>query len=311
MTQLQESTVVGSTGGDLSLLWLELTGKCNLECVHCYADSGPDGKEDELGAGRWLSLLSEAAAMGVKRVIFIGGEPTMHPAFDTILKAAVDYELDVEVYSNLTHIREDQWEFFSSNAVSLATSFYSLHSHAHDMVTTRKGSQARTVRNIRHSVFLGIPIRVGIVDLFDDQDLTATIEYLHELGVSNIHVDRSRQVGRAQSGEQFPSTQALCGRCADGRLAVDPTGAVYPCVFSRWLKIGDARQSTLSELDRSVVAGRVRGNLKEAFAASASNPDPSLGPCSPDQCGPQICGPGGNPNPCPPDPCNPGCLPFG
>lgn len=27
----------------LGFVWLELTGKCQLECTHCYADSGPSG----------------------------------------------------------------------------------------------------------------------------------------------------------------------------------------------------------------------------------------------------------------------------
>jgi MoaA/NifB/PqqE/SkfB family radical SAM enzyme len=26
---------------ELSFVWLEITGKCQLECAHCYADSGP------------------------------------------------------------------------------------------------------------------------------------------------------------------------------------------------------------------------------------------------------------------------------
>jgi MoaA/NifB/PqqE/SkfB family radical SAM enzyme len=26
---------------ELSFLWLEITGKCQLHCTHCYAESGP------------------------------------------------------------------------------------------------------------------------------------------------------------------------------------------------------------------------------------------------------------------------------
>jgi hypothetical protein len=33
-------------------LWLELTGKCQLACVHCYADSGPDKGHGSHGAPR-------------------------------------------------------------------------------------------------------------------------------------------------------------------------------------------------------------------------------------------------------------------
>jgi MoaA/NifB/PqqE/SkfB family radical SAM enzyme len=29
---------------DLRFLWLEITGKCNLFCTHCYAESGPQAE---------------------------------------------------------------------------------------------------------------------------------------------------------------------------------------------------------------------------------------------------------------------------
>ena len=29
-----------SVAADLRFLWLEITAKCNLSCVHCYAESG-------------------------------------------------------------------------------------------------------------------------------------------------------------------------------------------------------------------------------------------------------------------------------
>jgi MoaA/NifB/PqqE/SkfB family radical SAM enzyme len=27
---------------ELSFVWLEVTGKCQLRCPHCYAESGPN-----------------------------------------------------------------------------------------------------------------------------------------------------------------------------------------------------------------------------------------------------------------------------
>jgi len=35
-----ENRQATSVMNDLSFLWLEITGKCNLTCSHCYADSG-------------------------------------------------------------------------------------------------------------------------------------------------------------------------------------------------------------------------------------------------------------------------------
>jgi hypothetical protein len=35
--------VARATDGRLSFLWLEITGRCQLACRHCYAESGPRG----------------------------------------------------------------------------------------------------------------------------------------------------------------------------------------------------------------------------------------------------------------------------
>lgn len=60
-------------------MWLEITGKCQLECVHCYADSGPDGTAGSMTTNDWYRVIDEAASMGIRMVQFIGGEPTLHP----------------------------------------------------------------------------------------------------------------------------------------------------------------------------------------------------------------------------------------
>ena len=45
MTSIQTTTLPVEAEG-LQFLWLEITGRCNLSCVHCYADSGPSVNVD-------------------------------------------------------------------------------------------------------------------------------------------------------------------------------------------------------------------------------------------------------------------------
>ena len=73
-----------------SFLWLELTGKCELECIHCYAQSGPSGTHRTMTAVDWRSVIGQAAVLGVSMVQFIGGEPTLHPDFPGLLRHAID-----------------------------------------------------------------------------------------------------------------------------------------------------------------------------------------------------------------------------
>lgn len=118
--------------GDLSFVWLEVTGKCQLSCVHCYAESGPSGTRGKMGTADWLRVIDEGIALGVRAVQFIGGEPTLHPDLTTLVLHAVDRGLQVEIFSNLVHIRRALWEIFALPGVSLATSYYSDEAGEHE-----------------------------------------------------------------------------------------------------------------------------------------------------------------------------------
>lgn len=57
----------------LSFAWLEITGKCQLECGHCYADSGPNGSRGVMTDRDWESALDQLADLGTRMIQFIGG----------------------------------------------------------------------------------------------------------------------------------------------------------------------------------------------------------------------------------------------
>ena len=141
----------------------EITGKCQLACTHCYADSGSAGTHGTMTVGDWERLIDDAAAMGVRTVQFIGGEPTLYPELPRLVRHAVAAGLGVEVFSNLVRVTPAQWAVFALPGVSLATSYYGDTAAGHEAVTRRRGSHARTRANIAEAVHRGIPVRAGII----------------------------------------------------------------------------------------------------------------------------------------------------
>jgi len=91
MTTAQRGTL------PVEFLALSITGRCQLACSHCFASSGPDGTHGTMTTDDWERLLCEAAVMGVRRVQFIGGEPTLHPGLVRLVRHAVGSGLRVEV----------------------------------------------------------------------------------------------------------------------------------------------------------------------------------------------------------------------
>ena len=148
LDQHQPATVLATTPAPrVDRLWAELTGRCQLACVHCYAESGPDKGHGRMTATDWMRVIDEANTLGASPVQFIGGEPTMHPHFAEILRHAVRTGIGVEVYSNLVHISDEVWKLLRSPTVSLAFSYYSDLPEQHNAVTARP-SHAATRRHV-------------------------------------------------------------------------------------------------------------------------------------------------------------------
>jgi MoaA/NifB/PqqE/SkfB family radical SAM enzyme len=268
---------------------LEITGRCQLTCTHCYASSGVQGTHGTMTAADWMRVLDEAAELGAPLVQLIGGEPTLHPDLPDLVQHALDLHLKVEVYSNLVSVPPALWSVLEQPGVRLATSYYAPAPAGHEAVTRRRHSHDRTLRNIGEARRRGIPIRVGVIQVQEDQDVNGAVAEMRAIGIARVHVDRVREVGRGVRRGQ-PGVDQLCGRCADGRLAVSPDGRVWPCVFARWLVIGDSRKESLAEVHEAAAA--LRSELNESFGRRRTPiyGSGSDGGCEPSPCTPIIDG---------------------
>lgn len=286
----------------LDFIWLEITNRCNLQCSHCYANSGPHEPESHgMQVADWLQLLNDAHALGCRKVQFIGGEPLLYPGLPDLIRRArnLNYEI-IEVYTNATRLSDDVARLFRENGVMLATSFYSDDDCTHDAMTGVRGSQKRTIKGLERAVAAGIPIRVGIVATEEQRAATnRTIEFLRGIGIDQIRVDHIRGVGRGSVKRECEDPKnELCGACWRGRLAVNSAGDVSPCVFSHFNNVGHASQG-LTNILKSRALQDFRDEVRQIEAVRSAFCNPDM--CHPIPCNPQMC----NPNECNPIQCNP------
>jgi MoaA/NifB/PqqE/SkfB family radical SAM enzyme len=73
----------------LQVIYYYITFACNLHCVHCYVGENlsPQSHADTEAVAR---TLRECHANGARKVVFLGGEPTLHPDYADILAAAAE-----------------------------------------------------------------------------------------------------------------------------------------------------------------------------------------------------------------------------
>ncbi|MGW0712444.1 radical SAM/SPASM domain-containing protein [Streptomyces sp. NPDC002643] len=247
MTTLIETPVPKPFAG-IEVLELEITGKCQLTCQHCLSESSPRATHGDMTPADWKAVIIDAATLGIPQVQLIGGEPTVNPHWIAFTDLALSLGLRVQVYSNLFHVRNEWWEVFERDGVTLGTSYYSNDPAEHDKVTGRVGSYARTRHNIGEAVRRGIVVYAGIVDVLPGQHVDEARAELLALGVAQVKTDRVRAVGRAALPGQTPTVRDLCGNCGRGRAAVLPNGDLSGCVLSRFLPTGNVRERRLAEL---------------------------------------------------------------
>ena len=288
-----------SLAHNIEFAWLEITGKCQLSCHHCYADSGPKKSHGRMSIQDWKDSIDQLKEHGCKLVQFIGGEPTLNPYFEELAEYVLRQDMAVEVFSNLVKVSPKQWNLYSNKKVRLATSYYADNPVVHDRITKLIGSYEKTKNNIEECVNRNIPIRAGIIIVDDDQNESLARKELEDLGVKEINVDYLRQVGRGENkSENQPANTKeaqLCGACGHNKIAISNDGSVWPCVFSRWLPVGNVLKENLETMFASDQMNKVSNILENEF----SKREIVSGPCDP-KCGPN-CSPA----------CNPSCWPTG
>ncbi|WP_242903637.1 radical SAM protein [Actinomadura terrae] len=173
---VEHPSVLKATRADV-----EVTNRCNLKCVYCYAEV--NRSKDELSAEQWIEVLGGMYRHGLRAVLFSGGEPFLHRGFVRMLEWAAP-RLVVEINSNGTYITDQiaaRLAEFDIKQVQI--SMDSATADYHDSVRG-KGSHARALSAIRKLVAMGVPTQVSAVVTSANRPLMADLAKLTvELGV--------------------------------------------------------------------------------------------------------------------------------
>jgi MoaA/NifB/PqqE/SkfB family radical SAM enzyme len=265
-TQLREHSLRPLTCGTVlrgsgwRQLFIELTGQCNEQCIHCYAESSPF-RVEALSWPDVSRILVDAKALDFDLVQLTGGDPLISPHCIRAVERANELGIPrVEIYTNGLALRGRLYERLRELEPAFAFSFYSHDPETHDAITRTPGSHVRTARAIRQAVEDGLTVRVGVIAMEQNwDDGPATREFLLGLGVAEdaIRFDRMRNVGRggvtpkeetsAPEGAHS-GTDSYGRRSFGGTAAISYEGTVYPCIFSRHLALGSIRSSSLHDI---------------------------------------------------------------
>ncbi len=252
--------------GALETLQVNLGYLCNLSCVHCHVNAGPQRTEqmDLETVDQVLSLLTRS---GATTLDLTGGAPEMNPHFRYLVREARRLDVRVIDRSNLTILfepgQEDLAEFLAEQRVEITAS---LPCYLKENVEEQRGIGVYddSIRAIRQLNGLGygdeLPLNlvynpVGAVLPPSQGDLQE--EYRRELGrrfgirfnqlltITNMPISRFGAVLLAQ-GQYVEYMQLLRDSFSQANMAtlmcrsllsIDWQGYVYDCDFNQMLEL--------------------------------------------------------------------------
>jgi radical SAM protein with 4Fe4S-binding SPASM domain len=260
---------------------LDLTYRCNEQCVHCYLDHNDHG---EMTTVEIKHLLKEMADAGVFILTFSGGEIFLRKDFFEILECARSLTFCVKLKTNAVLIREAQAARLRDLGVqSVQISIYSHRPEVHDAITKIKGSLRRSINAIRFLKSQGLRVIMANVLMTENmQDYHGVRSLADELGVEYTldptitpMMDGDRSVLALKAGESSlrelfrdelfvgdaeefcappapPDAESLAALpCSAGHTAcyISPYGEFYPCVQFP-LSCGNVRQQRFIDIWR-------------------------------------------------------------
>ncbi|TAN58891.1 radical SAM protein [bacterium] len=152
-------------GTILGRLDIELTERCNNNCIHCCINLPADdsvARDKELSTAEIKNILKEAASLGCLSVRFTGGEPLLREDFEELYIFSRKSGLKVILFTNATLITKHLADLFSRipPLEKIEVSVYGVKKESYEGVTRSPGSFAAAQRGIKLLLEKKIPFVV-------------------------------------------------------------------------------------------------------------------------------------------------------
>ena len=191
-----DQRLCGPTGPTFRVIQIHPTRLCNLRCLHCYSDSGPD-QRGALPVDLLRRAVEDAAVEGYNVVGFSGGEPVLYSGLREVAANACALGLTTTVTSNGITLTPRRLEALTGVVSLLAISIDGVpESHDHMRASpTAFARMASRLADVRRS---GIPFGfIFTLTRFNVHELDWVASFAYDEGAALLQIHPLEQVGRA------------------------------------------------------------------------------------------------------------------
>lgn len=260
----------------LTSVHLDISSLCNENCIHCYIPNRY--KCSTMNKDMFDDILKQCINMNVLNLTISGGEPMLNPYLKDFLIKCSRSNFSINLLTNLTLLSDELLDVISSNPlICVQTSLYAMDADIHDSITRRQGSFEQTMEGIRRLHDRNVPIQINCPIMRQNKDyfkdvlhfakslnIEADADYMlfgcYDRSCSNLPCRLSLKeietiIKRKYINEEIDIPQAskknandpICPVCKHS-LCISNKGDVYPCEGWQGFKMGNVRETLLSEL---------------------------------------------------------------
>jgi radical SAM protein with 4Fe4S-binding SPASM domain len=160
---------------------IDLTYRCNLNCVHCYC-KGSEDKKHELNVSQWKKILDQVHRQGCIWLTFTGGEPLLREDFLEIYAYAKKKGFIILIFTNGQLFNRSIVSYLvKAPPYSIEITLNGATPNTYEKITQVKGSFPKVVENIRLLAKNKLPLLIKANLLKQNKDEIGKIKKWSEL----------------------------------------------------------------------------------------------------------------------------------
>jgi radical SAM protein with 4Fe4S-binding SPASM domain len=168
------------------IVW-DFTHKCNLQCKHCYSNSGTI-REEELTTEEAISVVDQIADSGVTALAFSGGEPLTRKDFFEVVRHAADRGLYVSVATNGTLLTKENVQKLKQAGVNyIDISIDGASARTHDEFRGVPGAFDKAMAGLKNCIDADLCVCIATTATKNNlEEMPAIIDLAEEIGAERF-----------------------------------------------------------------------------------------------------------------------------
>ncbi len=279
---------------------IEFSRICNFRCSYCYVEEEKE-RTNELSRNEIKDVILQAKNLGARKIIILGGEPSIYPHISEMIDFLDNEELEIEMFTNGAGINQEMANVLAKSKVRVALKMNSRDEEIQDQLAGRKGAFSiinTALSNLKKAGYPSKDLFLAISTVICQQninELASLWQWLRQENIepffevitpqANAIKNDGLTVSPTQLKELFTELSTIdrddFGHCWDPQpplvgnkcmrhqvsCLVTATGDVMPCVGVT-IPIGNIRKNGLADIIRNSEVITNLKNYKETITGS-------------------------------------------